>query len=164
MAFTGQLTGNVGNDPQLKTTPTGQLVATFSIGLRQRKVKGEWPPSRWIEIEVWGKPAEYVADYVHKGDTVVVFGESLTPKAFQRQDGSLGVGELFRASNVENFGRRSEQVEQAQARQAPAQPVSHTYAHTTQRGGASVDQAAEQLARATGGQVAQIRDDWQPPF
>lgn len=164
MAFTGQFTGNVGRDPELKTTPNGSMVANFSIAVRQRKVNGEYPPARWVKVEVWGKPAEYVTDYVRRGDTVVVYGEVMTPEVFTRRDGSQGVAEVFRASNVENFGRREDGGQRPQGQQqaapAPAPAAAPSpYAQASQRVAPPVEHAAQQLAQATGGQVVDYQDD-----
>lgn len=166
MAFTGQFTGNVGRDPELKTTPNGNMVANFSVAVRQRKVNGQDPPARWVKVEIWGKAAEYVTDYVRRGDTVMVYGELMPPELFTRRDGSQGVAEVFRANNVENFGRRAPS-DQAQGQQqaapapapVPAQPAPNAYAQASQRVAPPVDHAAQQLAQATGGQVLDYQDD-----
>lgn len=165
MAFTGQFTGNVGRDPELKTTPSGSMVANFSVAVRQRKVNGQDPPARWVKVEIWGKAAEYVTDYVRRGDTVMVYGELMPPEVFTRRDGTQGVAEVFRANNVENFGRRApsdqaqgQQPAPAAAAPAPA-PAQGTYAQASQRVAPPVQQAAQQLAQATGGVVTDYQDD-----
>jgi len=166
MAFTGQFTGNVGRDPELKTTPNGSMVANFSVAVRQRKVNGEYPPARWVKVEVWGKPAEYVTDYVRRGDTVMVYGEVMQPELFTRRDGSQGVAEVLRANNVENFGRREDggqrTQEQHQSAPAPAPAPAarpNRIQQLTQRVAPTVDHHAQELAQATGGQVVQGYSD-----
>lgn len=118
MAFTGQITGNLGRDPELKYLDNGKVVANFTLAVRQNKRQGQDPPARWVKVAVWGKPAEYVGNYVRKGDSVLCIGRVEAPELFTRRDGSQGLAEVFTAENIEKWGER-----QAQQGQAPAQPA-----------------------------------------
>lgn len=60
--------GNLGKDPELKDI-SGNQVANFSIGTRTGKDE-----TTWINCAVWGKRAETVMQYFHKGDKVTVAG------------------------------------------------------------------------------------------
>ena len=75
--------GNLGRDPELKEVGSSQ-VASFSIAARTGKDQ-----TTWIDCSVWGKRAETVMSYLHKGDrvTVVGFGRIRT---FDKKDGSEG--------------------------------------------------------------------------
>jgi len=106
MAFNGQLTGNLGRDPELKHLQTGNVVANFTIAVRQNKKDA---PTRWVKVAVWGKAAEYVGNYVKKGDSVVLFGRVEMPEIFTRRDGTTGVAEVFTAENIEKVGERQQQ-------------------------------------------------------
>lgn len=103
MAFYGQITGNLGRDPELKYLDNGRVVANFTVAVRQGKRQGQELPPRWVKVAVWGKPAEYVGNYVKKGDKVVLFGRVEPPEQFTRRDGSQGLAEVFTADNIEKF-------------------------------------------------------------
>lgn len=61
-------TGRLGSDVELKQTTTGKTVATFSLAVGGYH-KDE---TNWLDFEAWGKTAEALAQYRHKGDSVGV--------------------------------------------------------------------------------------------
>lgn len=139
MAFQGQLTGNLGRDPELRALSSGQMVTTFSVAVRQYKKDA---PAYWVKVECWGKTAEYAANYLKKGDSVFCVG-TVTLEEFTKRDGSQGFANVLKNANVEKFGGR----DGGDTAPAPAP--------------AQVAQAAAQnLAAATGGAV--IEDDGIP--
>ena len=71
------LIGNVGRDPDAHETSDGKKVAHFSLATNQRrKSAGEVVEERrdWHRITVWHRTAQFVEDYVQKGDRVYVEG------------------------------------------------------------------------------------------
>ena len=66
------LLGNVGKDPEIRTSQSGTQVATFSLAT-QRKVK-ENITTQWHNCVVFGKLAEIVQKYVVKGSKLYVDG------------------------------------------------------------------------------------------
>ena len=75
--------GNLGRDPELKEVGSSQ-VASFSIAARTGKDQ-----TTWIDCSVWGKRAETVMSYLHKGDRVTVVGSGRV-RTFDKKDGSEG--------------------------------------------------------------------------
>jgi len=76
MACNITVTGNLGRDPELRYPDNAtQPVAKFTVAARQAKVRGEEPPALWFTVEIWGGPAEWVANNLVKGDSVFVAGE-----------------------------------------------------------------------------------------
>lgn len=76
--------GRCGRDPEIKTTPSGSKVVALSVGVdRRTKDKTE---TDWIDCTAWGKTAEVIEQYVHKGDRIGVKG-SLQTRSWQTQDG-----------------------------------------------------------------------------
>ena len=72
------IAGNLANDPELKFTPQGKAVATFTVisSKSQKKPDGTWENTDvtpW-QIKCWNKLAENVADSLKKGVGVVVQG------------------------------------------------------------------------------------------
>ena len=75
--------GNLGRDPELKEVGSSQ-VASFSIAARTGKDQ-----TTWIDCSVWGKRADTVMEYLHKGDRVTVVGSGRI-RTFDKKDGSEG--------------------------------------------------------------------------
>ena len=71
--------GNLARDPELRYTPSGAAVASFTVASskRYRDNAGEWVdgPTSWVRCNAWRDLAEHVAESVSKGDRVIVTGE-----------------------------------------------------------------------------------------
>jgi single-strand DNA-binding protein len=75
------LLGNVGKDPEVRAAPSGSTIANFSIATtdRYKDKAGEWKESTdWTNVASFGKLAEIVRDYVHKGSPLYVEGKLRT--------------------------------------------------------------------------------------
>lgn len=73
-----QIRGNVGNDPELKFSKNNKPYVTFSVGYTERIKQGDqWTNGNttWFRVVQFDKAAEAVADFVKKGDAVIVIGE-----------------------------------------------------------------------------------------
>jgi single-strand DNA-binding protein len=71
------LMGNLTRDPELRQTPTGQNVTSFSLALNRsyKDQSGEWQEATdYIDIVAWGPLAERVAQYLSKGRRCLVQG------------------------------------------------------------------------------------------
>ena len=109
------LMGNLGHDPELRYTPKGTAVATFSLATSegytdQNGERGE--RTDWHRIVVWGKPAEACKDYLHKGRLVHVEG-SLRTRSYEDSTGhTRGVVEVV-ARRVQFLGANGQEREAA---------------------------------------------------
>jgi single-strand DNA-binding protein len=77
------LIGNLGKDPEVRFTTSGQAVAGFSLATSEKfKGKnGEWEErTEWHNITLWGKLAEIAGEYLSKGKTIYVEGRLQTRK------------------------------------------------------------------------------------
>jgi single-strand DNA-binding protein len=76
------LLGNLGKDPELRYTPSGQAVARFSLATSDRwrdKNSGEWQDrTEWHTVVCWAKLAETVGQYLTKGSSVYIEGRLQT--------------------------------------------------------------------------------------
>ena len=75
------LVGNLGRDPELRYTQTGQAVANFSLATTDRfstKDGDKQERTEWHRIVVWGRTAENCAQYLSKGRSVYVEGRLQT--------------------------------------------------------------------------------------
>ena len=69
--------GNLGRDPEMRYTPQGTPVCTFSIASNERrkdKTGEQQDITTWFRVTVWGKQAEVVSKYLTKGRSVYVEG------------------------------------------------------------------------------------------
>ncbi|HEX8141002.1 MAG TPA: single-stranded DNA-binding protein [Pyrinomonadaceae bacterium] len=69
--------GNLGRDPEMRYTPQGTPVCTFSLASNERRKTsaGEQQDiTTWFRVTVWGKQAETVSKYLSKGRSVYVEG------------------------------------------------------------------------------------------
>jgi len=71
------LLGNVGKDPEFKTTQGGMPIATFGLATAERTkgADGQWTDkTEWHNIVCFQRTAEVVRDYVKKGSQIFVEG------------------------------------------------------------------------------------------
>lgn len=81
--------GNLGKDPEMRATASGQSVATFSLatGEKFKNKSGEWEErTEWHNVVLWGRLAEIAGEYLAKGKTVYIEGRIQTRK-WQDKDG-----------------------------------------------------------------------------
>jgi single-strand DNA-binding protein len=78
------LIGNLGKDPELRYTASGQAVTGFSLATSEKfkdKTSGEWVDrTEWHKVTLWGKLAELAGEYLSKGKTVYIEGRLQTRK------------------------------------------------------------------------------------
>jgi len=70
--------GNLGRDPEIKTIPSGQKVASFSLACSEKytdKQGQKQEKTEWINCKAWGKLAEIIEKYVKKGSQIYVEGK-----------------------------------------------------------------------------------------
>ncbi len=71
------LMGNLTRDPELRNTPNGQSVCSFSLALNRayKDQSGEWKEATdYIDVVAWGPLGERVAQYLSKGRRALVQG------------------------------------------------------------------------------------------
>jgi single-strand DNA-binding protein len=71
------LMGNLTRDPELRQTPTGQNVCSFSLALNRsyKDASGEWKEATdYIDVVAWGPLGERVSQYLSKGRRCLVQG------------------------------------------------------------------------------------------
>jgi single-strand DNA-binding protein len=68
--------GNVGKDPEVKTTNSGKTVCNFSVATSHGS--GDNASTEWHRVTCWDKTAELVGKYVTKGKQVYVEGRLQT--------------------------------------------------------------------------------------
>lgn len=83
------LVGNIGNEPEMRYMPNGNAVATISLATSDTwKDKNTGEPqerTEWHRVVFFGKLAEIVGQYVHKGSKLYVEGRLQTRKWTDQQ-------------------------------------------------------------------------------
>lgn len=83
------LIGNLGNDPQQRTTSTGKTVTSFRVATSEKWTDQSGQPQEkvnWHNVVVWGKRAEACARYLAKGRRVYVEGK-LENRSYEDKEG-----------------------------------------------------------------------------
>lgn len=111
------IVGNVGKDAEMRYTPSGQAVTSFSVAT-SRKYTGangeQAEETIWFRVSTWGKTAEICNQYVKKGSKVLVEGR-LTPdkstggpRVWTKQDGTAQASFEVTANTVRFLSNRVE--------------------------------------------------------
>jgi single-strand DNA-binding protein len=94
--------GNLGQDPELRSTPTGLSVTTLNVATTEsfKDKNGEWKDNtEWHRIVVWDKMAEIAHERLKKGSKVYVEGK-ITNRSYDGKDGVKRYVSEIRASLV----------------------------------------------------------------
>mgnify|MGYP000847628311 CR=1 FL=1 len=84
------LVGNLGNDPEMRYTPSGVPVASFNLAVN-KSVKtddGYTDKTIWFRVTAWRKQAETASQYLVKGRQVLVIGEVEEARPFTDKSGN----------------------------------------------------------------------------
>jgi len=109
--------GNLGRDPEMRFTPSGQAVTKFSVAsTRQYKNSAgeQVKETTWFSIEAWGKLAEICNQYLKKGAKVYVEGRikpdktTGSPHIYEKKDGTSGSSFEIAAIEVQLLDSKSE--------------------------------------------------------
>ena len=90
------LVGNLGRDPEMRYTPSGQAVTNLSVATNRTYTDNSGNQVKqtvWFRISVWGKQAEATHQYLRKGRQVLVEGrlnpdDNGNPRIWNAQDGT----------------------------------------------------------------------------
>jgi single-strand DNA-binding protein len=111
------LVGNLGKDPEMRYTPGGQPVTSFSVASNRKYTDAGGQTVEetiWFRISVWGKQAEACKQYLAKGRQVLVEGRLVCdrqtggPRTYKRQNGEMGSSFEINAETVRFLGQRGE--------------------------------------------------------
>jgi single-strand DNA-binding protein len=85
------LIGNLGRDPEIRSTPSGQTVATFSVATNRKwkdRDGNRQEETEWHNIDVWGRQAEIAGQYLRRGSKVFIEGRIKTESWDDRETGA----------------------------------------------------------------------------
>ncbi len=111
------IAGNLGRDPEMRYTPSGQAVTSFSVAVNESYTNANGEKIKktiWFRVTAWGKQAEICNQYLKKGQQVLVDGRMSAdpntggPKIWTKQDGTSGSSFEVTASTVRFLSSRGE--------------------------------------------------------
>lgn len=102
--------GNLTNEPELRTTPNGKNVCSFSVAVNRRnKVEGQ-PEADFFRVSAWGQLGENCAKFLAKGRKVCVVG-SVSVRTYENQKHEVRASMEVRASDVEFLSPKSDTID-----------------------------------------------------
>jgi single-strand DNA-binding protein len=114
------LVGNLGRDPEMRYTPSGQAVTNFSVAVNDSYTSSSGERVErtiWVRVSTWGKQAETCNQYLKKGRKVLVEGRLIPdsstggPRIWTRQDGTPAASFEVSATTVRFLSSKSDSDE-----------------------------------------------------
>src|SRR5215831_16446650 len=105
------LLGNVGKDPEIRSTPSGTTVASFSLATadRQKDQTGNWvDKTEWHNLVAFNRTAEIVRDYVKKGTQLFIEGKIQTRSWDDKESGQKKYRTEILVNELSLLGGRGE--------------------------------------------------------
>lgn len=96
------LIGNLGRDPELRYTPSGKAVCTFSLATSERWTSQDGQKQEqtiWHNIVAWGRQAEVIKEYLAKGRQVYIEGRIVNRSYDDKEGNKKYISEVV----VQNF-------------------------------------------------------------
>ena len=98
------LIGHPGRDPEVRYSQQGTAVAQFSLATTERwkdKSGALQEHTEWFAVKAFGRRAEVIGEYLHKGDRIYVEGHKRTESWGDKQTGGKHYRDLVYADNIE---------------------------------------------------------------
>ena len=105
------LVGNLGRDPEVRNTPSGQAVAEFSLATNRRwrdRDGNRQEQTEWHRIVCWGRQAEIAGQYLTKGKQIYVEGRLQTRSWDDKQTGEKRYRTEIVCDNFQMLGQRGD--------------------------------------------------------
>lgn len=111
------IVGNLGRDPEMRYTPSGQAVTNFNVATSRQYTGSDGNPVKetiWFRVSTWGKQAEICNQYLKKGSKVLIEGRLKPdqstggPRIWTRQDGTSAASYEVNANTVRFLSSRAE--------------------------------------------------------
>lgn len=115
------LIGNLTHDPELRATPSGVSVCSFTIAVNRRFEQNGEKVSDFFNIKAWRGLGETCAKYLSKGKKIAVIGE-LQARTYQAKDGTTRMSLDVQADEVEFLSPKEDKPDPK-----PEQPAFTTF-------------------------------------
>lgn len=119
--------GNLGRDPDLRYTPQGTAVCSFSMAVNNRKKVGEeWvDDTLWVKVQLWRNQAESAGQHLSKGSQVLVSGR-IGVEEWTGQDGKPKFTIVMNADRFVSLGPKTQGDSPPRASKPPTQTAPAT--------------------------------------
>ncbi len=110
------LVGNLGRDPELRSTSSGKQLCTFTLATTERMTDDEGQRQEyttWHNIVAWGRQAEVIHQYLTKGNRVYIEGR-IVNRSYDDKDGNRRYVSEVVVQSLEFLGSRQEKRDQEQ--------------------------------------------------
>ena len=133
--------GHLGNDPEVRFTPSGQKVVSFRVASNTRK--GANMDTTWWKITVWGTQFDNMIKHLKKGSPVMVMGELSKPEIFTDKEGrpQISLNITAQSLSFSPFGKSERPAQGGNFEQTAAQ--NDDYASSSDMSYSYYDQAAK---------------------
>ena len=102
--------GHLGRDPEMRYTPNGQSVTSFSIASSRKYTTSageQREETEWFNVSAWGKLGETCNQFLTKGRQVYVEGR-LHSRSYEGRDGQTRFVNEINLTDVQFLGRGSD--------------------------------------------------------
>lgn len=106
-----QIIGHLGRDPEMRYTPGGNAVTSFSVAVSRRwndRDGGQREETIWFRVSAWDKLAEICNQYLTKGKQVYIEGRVRPPQTYVDRDGVTRANLEITATDMVILGSRGE--------------------------------------------------------
>lgn len=103
------LIGNLGRDPEVRSTPSGQNVASFSLATNRKwkdRDGNRQEQTEWHNIVCWGRQAEIAGQYLTKGKQIYIEGRIQTRSWDDKTSGEKKYRTEIICDNFQMLGSR----------------------------------------------------------
>lgn len=112
------IVGRLGQNPELRYTPSGVPVATFSIATSKKFADAsgnQQEKTTWFRVTAWRKQAETVGQYLTKGSKVLVIGEVEDARPWTDRDGNNRASLEVTANTIRFLDNKSDNTSNGHA-------------------------------------------------
>jgi single-strand DNA-binding protein len=118
------LVGNLGRDPELRYTPQGTPVCSFTMATNEKRKDRSGEPqdiTTWFRVTLWGRQAETASQYLSKGRPVYIEGR-LRVEEWTDRDNKQRYTLEVNATDMQFIGSRSDEAAGASQRSSTPDP------------------------------------------
>ena len=113
------LVGNLGQDPEMRYTPTGKPVCNLSLAVNRRWTDPQGQThdeATWYRVTAWDKLAELASEYCFKGQLILVEGDRIKVNTYTNREGKPAASIELTANVIRFLSKREGQTAPAGAR------------------------------------------------
>ena len=138
------LMGRLTRDPEMRQTPNGVSVCSFSIAVNRRFAKEGQQNADFINCTAWRQQAEFICKYFQKGAMIAVIG-SLQSRSWENQEGKRQYSTDVVVDEVYFTGSKSDSQGSSEGYYAPSQKAEASFGDIDSMGFQTMDGSEDDL-------------------